>query len=496
MAEVSSFIVPEWGGIDARGKDLRTNRRSLNNPRRIENMTIDENGHLFMPRAAKLAHTFPSGEGRITQMQYLETPRGLLVQTTENNKVYHFRLPLTGQWETGDLNVTDLINLNVPNLIWAISSVGKGLFGNSTRGTGPHDGQTLEVEDWNNPTVTDISAEDLPREGQASFSTFWKGRRFVVVRGRQVWFSELNDHNNFPEDNTFRIGGDDGGNDWVTNPGFIQGMASWEDQLLFFLNSSVWMMSGGGDPNTWQLRDTLSTMGTIGGAWTLASTQYGVFSLGGQNQGDRSVYLFNGGTSEKVSEPVDNFIGGQVRATQQFGYYILSIGTDSEAHLQFLLFDILRRRWSAFTGYRYGVATPTPHGFFISDLNNLYHIEAGSRKSFPRKPGLNAKVTMGWEDERHPNKLTRFLGVKLSGKKSGGTPTVAITARLPNGESLTTGAQSLTEDTFDGLLLPLNFRGPAVEFDLEIVPDTDEDEVVIESLELMHSRKGEKLSRV
>lgn len=495
MGEPQAAIVSQWNGIDARGNDLRTTRKSLDHPRDMRNFALDDNGHLFMPPASELIHSFPSGDESIIQMQYVEDPRGIIIQM-ESGKVYHFNLPTTGNWDISDFDLTTLVSsLDRPEaLIWTISSLSKGIFGNAARGTSTG-GQTFEVEDDSGVSATEIT--DLPRDGQASFSVLWKGRRFVVVRGRQVWYSELNEHQDFPDDNTFRIGGDDGGNDWITNPGFVQGIATWEDTLLFFMNSSVWMLTGGSDPDTWQLRNTLADMGSDGGGWTLVPSQYGVFTFGGGNQGDRGVYNFQGSQAQKVSDPVFQLMGGSLRARNSYGSYILHTGRNSENQIQVLLYNFRNQRWVAYDGYRNSVSVPTPHGYFISDELDLYFVPSGSStpSEFPRKPNRDATVTLGWEDEGHPNGLVRYLGVKISGKKSGGEPTVQVAATIPAGITFTSTAVKLTTDTFDGLLLPLRFRGPGIELELTITPDTDDDEVLIESLELIHSRKGEKVSR-
>lgn len=501
MGEPTSAIVSQWNGLDTRGKNLRTSRKQLDLPRELVNLILDESGHLYMPRASELIHTMSSGDGIIVQIHFIYTPRGLVVQTADG-VLYHISIPTAEDSVTsGDLTVTELMTLNTTEETWSLSLDGYSLIGNSTRGTGPHDGQTIKIEDDGSGGVTssDVSSSDLPFDGQASYSTMWKGRRFVVTRGRQVHYSDLNEPLTFSENNYFDIGGDDYGSGWVENPGTVQGMVSWENVLLFFLNSSVWMMSGGGSPDSWQLQDTLPTMGNI--TWkTLQSTQHGVLTYGGANLGKRAIYNFRGNASsaEKTSTPVDELIAGELSSSQQFGNYILHTRQSSESDIQVLLLDLAEGNWSSFDGYRESVAAPTHSGFFITDNLNLYYTPGGSDtyRAFPRKPGRPAKVTLGWEDEGHVTGMVRFMGVKLSGKKSGGNPTVEVTARIPEGSSYSSDPVQLTNDVFDGFLLPLRLRGHAVEIELTITPDTDDDEVLIESLELISSRKGEKLSRV
>lgn len=501
MGAVEGIVTNTWQGLDARGRSTRSERNQLDAPRELVNMVVDENGHLFMPAASALGHSFPSGDTRIMQMGYVEDPRGIVIQM-ESGKVYHFGLPIGSQWEPADLDLTEIVaSLAAPDaLLWTISSIEKGIFGNATRGEGPHDGQTFEVEDDGTGTIvaTDVSANDLPEDGQASYSALWKGRRFVVVRGREVYFSELNQHQTFPEDNMFRIGGDDGSNDWVTNPGFVQGMATWEDILLFFMTSSVWMMSGGGGSDSWQLRDTISDMGTNGGAWTLVPTQYGVFSFGGGNQGDRGIYNFQGQTAKKISDPVFQVLSGPLRGRNSFGNYVLHGQSDTEDELQIYLYDYRRQLWTTFDGYRNSISIATPHGFFISDDLDLYHVPADSEtpSAFPRKSGRGGKVTVGWEDEGNIAGLVRILGIKVGGKRRGtGTPTIQATVRTPNGGVVTSAVTDIPTDSFDNLVLPVNIRGAAAEITLEITPSSDSSEVLLESLQLIYSRKGEKLSR-
>lgn len=497
MGSVEGIVTNVWKGLDARGRSTRSERNQLDAPRELVNMLVDENGHLLMPSASELVHSFDSAQGRVLQMGYIEHPRGILVQM-ETGKVYHFNLPISGSWSSTDLAVTDLIDLLAPDdPIWALSGINLGFFGNATRGAGPHTGQTITVDEDGTGAViaTDQSGPDLPQDGQASYSTFWKGRRFVVVRGRSVWFSELNQPLTYLEDNLFTIGGDDAGNDWPTSPGFVQGMVSWEDVLLFFLQSSVWMLTGGGDTDSWQLRDTIAAVGNSS-PWALQTTQHGVFTLGAGAQGDLGVYVFRGSSAEKVSSPVDELINGQIRSAQQFGYYILSVGKPSVDSLQFLLYDIRQKLWTSYDGFRHGVAVPTPHGFFVSDGLDLYFTPINDRRTFPRKSGRSGRVTLGWEDEGNTAGLVRILGVKVAGKRSGsGTPTIQATVRTPNGGLVTSPAVDVPTDVFDNLVVPVNVRGSAAEITLEITPGSDSSEVLIESLQLVYSRKGEKLSR-
>jgi len=491
---VEATLVTSWQGLDTRGKDLRTHRRELNVPRELVNFMLDENGHLYMPPAnAQLAYTFPSDDGRIESIRFLENPRGYIIQTLK--RLYWFNLPGAGSWSPSDLNVQTLVN-DIGDLanyrIWALSSGGYGLVGWTSRGSGPHDGNTWKIE-GDGPedvTITDVGSQ-VPREGQASYSALHNGRRFFVVRGRRVYFSELNEHLTFGEDNEFTVGGDDGGNTFIDNPGFVQGVVSWRDNLYLFMQGSVWALNGAG-PDSW----TMYRLPVIEGnasPWALVPTSEGIYTFAGRNLSNLGVYLFSGTHAQKVSEPVDELIAGRLSATHQWGYYILSTAQTGEDDIQLLLYDPGRQTWMSYDGWvRAEVCASTDPA--IADGLNLWIVEPNSQ-IIPRKSGRGAYITMGWADDGHPTGHVRFLAAKVSGKKSGGTPTLRVTARTPNGGIVVSDDHPLTTDTFDGMVIPINLRGHAAEMTLEVIPDTDDDTVLIESFQLIHSRKGEKVSR-
>lgn len=502
MGQVEILSSTHFEGLDRRGYGNRSDRNPLNVPRELVNMVVDRKGHLYMPRAVNAAvHTF-TGEGSILAMRYIETPRGVLIQTEDN--VHWLDLPTSGQW-SGPAT-TEVAATLAEKLwkIWAVSlNFSQGaLFGNAIRGTGSG-GQTFNIKLDTPIDVSNVST-GLPFDGRASFSSLYKGRRFVMEKGRSVWFSDLNEHLEFGDDSTFRIGGDDGGNSFVDNPGFVQGMISWEDVLLFFLSGSVWALAGNGPPpdGSWQLTTLLTRTGNMS-PWTLVSTGAATYSLMGENQGDVGVYEFTGSRADKISDPVEDLVTENLdgrgsdphQATRFFQQYILSTPRTNVGDVQLLLYDFIHRHWTSYDGYIRGYLCPTPHGLFVSDGLTVHYIDSSQPITLPRKSGRGGKIKLGIEDENHPTGFVRWMGVKISGKRKGsGTPTITATITTQGG-SVGSGTVDIPNDVFDGIVIPVNVRGHAIDLDLVITPTNDNQEVLIESVQVIYSRKGEKLSR-
>lgn len=487
---VEALVVPAFKGIHRPGLTGRiTTRRVLDEPREIYNFHLTDDGHLYMPAAPNLVHDF-SADGDIQTIHYLENPRGIIIQMS-NGKIYHYRLLAPTNEPPVPAEITLLATIDPAETewnIWVLDAGSYGLMGYCPRGSagaGP-DGDMWKIA-GTPPTATSLRST----VGRASYSTLFKGRRFWVTRGRQVWFSPLNQYDQPAEDN-FTIGGDDGGNGYEDNPGFVQGMIGWEDVLVFFLTGSVWILTGGG-PETWNLRQ-VQTMAGNSSSWTLMRTDDGVLTYGGGNLNDPGLYLFTGNNAVKISDVVDDYMRsiGHATATICGGRYVLGTSRAGADNRQFLLYQLKTKQWTAFDGFVKGTAAVMARRLYINGGGILYRID---QEIFPRAPGRGARITLGYQDDENPSGLVRYLGVKLAGRKWGtGVPTVTVTATTPDG-SVTSAPQNIGTDVFDNIVVPVNVRGAGVELTLEFTPAADDNELLIENVQVILSRKGEKVSR-
>lgn len=496
---VEAVTIAGFQGLDVRGRGaLRSERAPLNTPRELVNFHVDENEHLYMPRAVdNLIYDFGSDRW-VRSMHYLEGPRGLIVQLDDGD-IYRIPMALDGSGIIEPITAQPLVSMPSGEDTWNIWVNGcgsYGLMGYKPRGSaGPAtDGKTWQLEydgDEGDPlAVTDISGGDVP---EASYSMLHKGRRFTVGRGRDVEFSDLNQYVTFGEDSTFKVSGDDAGTGRRDNPGFVQGMVSFEDTLTIFLSNSVWLLTGS-TPENFRLRQVQTTIGNAR-SWTLERTEQGVLTYSGSQIQDRGVYLFTGNGAQKVSTPVDEFFRSLRPnvATFSADRYILAMNQSELDDTQLLIYDLGGRRWTTMDGYRKGAVTQGG-SLLISDQGAIYSL-APNDSLVRRAPGRGARVTLGWHDDRNPTGLVRWVGLKLSGWTEGsGSVTATLTVKTPNGgekiESTT-----LPSGVFDGHVMPLNIRGSAAEFTLELNPSSDDMHALIESIQLVNSRKGEKVSR-
>jgi hypothetical protein len=500
---VEGYVVNQFRGISRPGlTDRISSRRQLDTPTEMYNFHLTRDGHLYMPVAAELVHDF-SAEGVIRSVHYIETPRGLIVQMS-SGKIFHIAIepPSSTTFAldgSGNLIIKHVATMGVGEEEWPlwVNGIGIGggtLMGYAPRGTaGPDgDGRTWLLDGpFDDPVTTDLTATVTPT---ASYSTVYKGRRFWVKRGRTVYFSELNDHTSArPSDNTFRISGDDAGESWLNNSGFVQGMVSWEDVLVFFLSGSVWMLTGS-SPENYALRQVQTITGNRA-AQTLARTDEGVITFGGNNLNAPGVYLFTGSNAVLLSEAVGDYMQsmGSIRsATISGDRYIISSGRSSPDGRQFLIYDLRTQEWTAFDGFVRGAATTQSSRIVVSGEGKLYR---NTGIIFPRAPGRGARYISGFEDEGNPTGLVRYLALKVSGRRYGtGSPTITVTVRTDRG-TYASAPVVIPNDVFEGLVVPLNVRGSAVRIELEITPANDNNEVLIENLQLVMSRKGEKVSR-
>lgn len=503
MGKVDSLLVTSFKGVDVRSQaHLRTERSQLDTPRELVNFHVDSRGNLFLPRAdATQIHDF-GANGPVVRMTWCYA--GIIVQTVTG--VYLLEYGTVGgvdaMFPDPPVLLQTLDTGEVP--IW-VNSVGTTIyFGYSTRGAMADAGATYKaVPDGSGGwTVTDISAND-PLTGKVSLSVMFKGRRFIAGRGEQIYYSDLNDPETFGVDSTFEIGGDDGATSFDEYIGTIQGMYTWEDVLVFFMRSTVWVLTGGG-PDTWNLRQVQTTYGSSG-PWTLARMEPGLFRYY-QLKGDPGIFVFQGSTSRKVSDQIDPYLEGfspndvpkgnpySWQATTWSERYYLALSKDLASDIQVLCFDVGTSQWTTFDGFTQGCLCNDQNGMLFSVGNVIYN--ARESDLLPRAPGRTGKITLGYFDQDNPYGMFRTMAVKLMarGEATGvGTCDVTMTASLPDGTG-TSETKALDFDSYDSLVFPIDIRGQSVEIEFSF--DADDDvSVLVESVELVISRKGEKVSR-
>lgn len=507
MGQLEALQVSSWEGLSRPGRGgMLSDRKAIDTPRDLINLHPTEDGYLWLPPAyTRTIHEFAASHGPIVQVEYVDLPRGIIIQTQTDIYFYGFTSSVQPDFPT-----ETIIHVATPNNmgggpwpVWVNSVSGKHfLVGYSPRGGGSGDGQTWRVEydDFALRTgilVTDISA-NVPF---ASMSTLYKGRRFVVNRGRTVSFSNLNDFETFGVDSVFTLGGDDAGDSFQTNPGDVQGMVSYEDVFILFMTRSIWMLSGSG-PNTWQLRQLESPVGCAS-QWTIVSTTHGVFFLGGGSELDLGIYVLRGTSIAKVSQSVDPFFRLlterdilRMRGVFAAGRYIFSdprLDTSREVYL----YSVDTGKWTTFDGYSAEGPTVAAIGnrLYVTQGPGVYSSGGEQTQPIFHRYGATrrGRLVLGWEDDQHPTGHVRFLAFKLSGKTNVGTASVSVTSRTDLG--VVSEAKDLTMDLYEGLVFPIQLRGHAIELEVEITPSTADQEVFIEHADLIISRKGEKVSR-
>lgn len=507
MGQLEALRVTSWNGLSRPGRGgMISDRKSLDTPRDLINLHPTEDGYLWLPPAyTQTINEFAASHGPLVQVQYVDHPRGIIIQTQTDIYFYGFASSIQPNFPTGTIiHVATPNNMSEgPWPVW-VNSVHDQHFlvGYSPRGGYSGDGQTWRV-DYDDPalrtgiTVTDISA-DVPF---ASMSTLYKGRRFVVNRGRTVSFSDLNELETFGVDSKFTLGGDDAGESFQTNPGDVQGMVSYEDVFLLFMTRSIWMLSGSG-PDTWQLRQLESPVGCAS-QWSLVATTHGVFFLGGQSELDLGIYLLRGTSITKISHDIDPFLRLnterdvlRMRGVFTGGRYIFA-DPRPDTEREVYLYSVDTGKWTTFDGF--GGDSPViasiSSRIYVTHGSGLYRTNAGEYQPVFHRYGATtrARMVLGWEDNQHPTGHVRFMAFKLSGKTNVSTAAVSVTATTDLGAVTT--VKNLTTELYEGLVFPIQLRGHAIELEIEITPETSAQEVFIEHAELIISRKGEKVSR-
>lgn len=488
----ASEIVTEFQGL-RHGRDpvsAFSDRRALDTPRELVNLLHDEHQHLWMPAAATATdefYTFATGTRirRIVNIATANIGQGLLVQ--KDTEVSFFDTSVAtpspvvliaslGTEDTVWVNATDEATyIGTPANTWKVVRNLDGTFTVSNPAGQPH--------------------------GFHSYS--YRGRRFVLQRNQTVKFSEINQPETFLADSWFEVGGDQTGGSWEVHPGSVVALMEYEDVLLIFMTNSVWVLTGS-SPENFRLRRTNSLVG----AWardTLVRVPDGIMFVGGTPRGEMGVYLFSGNQSIEVGEEVGGFFrdwthvsGSFTEANSRFhairyrGRYLLSArGPDVDRQVYAYALDT--RKWSTLGGFSQGPALAlgrygtTLDRLFLTNGLTIYET-FGPMLRAPSAPA--GRVVVGWHDQGRPSGFVRFLGLKVGAWSPAGAVSLEYDLRVPMGNKA--AAQALSVDFHDHQVLPVNLRGHALEADLRMVGSS---ESLLESVELVFARKGEKMSR-
>lgn len=517
-------VVSQFEGIYAGPRrPLHTDRRPLNTPRDLKNLLVDDQGHLWMPKAPDKLDGNLGATGRITQIVWTVIG-GKFAQ--QGNKLFASdRTPgeipsQSGTWTWTEI-ISDLGGTDKPLWFTTFGYADPNVTDRVYAGNASHTWR-IEYTGSDSWSVTDLTTELDGFHGWASFQHL--GRRWIARDNQLIYFSGINQPEEFDEESFINIGGGSTGKDASTFPGEVTGFFFWEGNLGIMCAGSIWLLSGT-TLNTFHLQRFAHDIGSQG----RTDLHYhdigrGMAFLGGERDGSMGVYVFRGSRPEKISQPIDEFfhtwqatydtvpasseqdpyvrvrdeIGQFANATRYRNYYVLSF-SPADPDREVYAYNLDNGRWSTFTGWGQGPAIVTVHDYYYpqrlligTDDGDIH----SATEPFPRRPGQDASFVIGWVDGQRPLGLTRFLGLKLHGWRTGsGTPTVTVGVATDNGGSASRGPFDLPDDVFKGFVLPINVRGAAIEITVTISPTQDDDQVLIEGLELITSRKGEKLPR-
>jgi hypothetical protein len=468
-------------------------RGPLDTPRELLNFLHDEHGQLWLPDPAQNVW-LNFGVG--SQIRHVANVSGTNIGTT-------MLIQLDGAVYMVDTNTPG----TTPQLV--VGGVGDDRVWVNTMdqavyiGTGAGTWKIIRAVDGEGP-YTSTAMPDQPA-GHHSYN--YKGRRFVFRRANYtVYFSEINQPETFLEDSRFVVGGDQTGGSWSVHPGSPVALVEHEDVLLLFLTQSVWALTGD-SPQNFRLRRT----NAVHGCWardTIVRTDDGIMFLGGTPNGEMGVRLFTGNQAIDVSEEIGGFFrdwtmvsGNFVEANRRFtavrwrGRYLLSargVAPDRQVYV----YDLGQRKWSTFGGWSQGPAmalirsqstAPGLDRLVMTNGNDIYVTDRPLVRAPSAPPG---RIILGWHDQGRPAGMTRFFGLKVGAWRAGGTGTLTVTSRVPNASRV--GVRTVTTDVHEHAILPIAMRGHAVELELELAASGN---ALLEHLELVTSRKGEKMSR-
>lgn len=497
----SSETVHAWKGL-LYGKDPRpafSQRATLDEPRDLLNLVHNEHGHLWLPpalAAGDLLHTFGSG----TRVRHIANVAnegaggvgtGLIVQV--DRTVYIFNTSAADVSASRETLIADVLD---DDTIWINATEVATYIGTQNhtwKVTGPEGSRVVN---------------DLTSSTEHGFHSYsYQGRRFIIQRRQTVKFSGINQPQTFGVDDTFTVGGDQTGGSWQTHPGSVVALHEIEDVLLIFCTNSVWALTGS-SPDNFRLRRTNSDVG----CWSrdsIVRTQEGVLFVGGTPRGEMGVYLFTGNSSVPVSDEIAGFFrdwstddGSFQDASRLFSAvrwkdrYILAADTVA-GDRQVYVYDLRSRAWSTLSEFDSGVtvavgrndntATGGLDRLTVASGLSLYVTNAPLARA-PSAP--DGKVLVGWHDQGRPAGLLRFLAAKVGAWSPTATGTLDARFEVPGQAGA--WVDSLLSNFHEHRVLPVAARGKALEVDLRL---TGAGEAIIESLEVIMSRKGEKISR-
>lgn len=497
----ASETVHGWKGL-LYGKDPQpafSERATLDEPRELLNLVHNEHGHLWLPPAlvdGDLLHTFPSGT-RVRHIANVATANvgtALIVQV--DSAVFIFNTSAadveasketlvadTGSGDTVWINATEVaVYIGTQTKTWKVT----GLQGSRA--------------------ISDITSST--QQGFHSYT--YRGRRFVMQRTGAtgiVKFSEINQPQTFEADSEFTVGGDQTGGSWQDHPGSVVAFHEVEDVLLIFCTNSIWALTGS-SPDNFRLRRTNSDVG----CWSrdsIVRTSEGILFMGGTPRGEMGVYLFTGNQSLSVSDEISGFFrdwstadGSFEDASRLFSAtrwkdrYILAADT-VDGDREVYVYNLRSRTWSTLDGFTSGVtvavgrndntATGGLDRLTVASGLSLY-VTASPLVRAPSSP--EGRVLTGWHDQQRPAGLLRFLAAKVGAWSPTAAGTLDARFNVPGLNGSWVGA--LLADFHEHHVLPVAARGKAIEVDLRV---TGAGEAIIESLEVVMSRKGEKISR-
>lgn len=513
-----AIIITEFEGM-VRGRrtaQARSLRRNLDTPYDLTNLLIDENGHLWLPRAHDaILHNF-AGTGRIRKISNITAPdSAILVQVDQ--ALYALNTTAAGPYTP----VLLVSNLGDETPVWVNSfqDLDYTLVGN-------------ETNTWK---ITSISAAATAVATTHGFASYvYKGRRWVAVRGSElIHYSDLNTPETFGADSSFAVGGDYLGGDWSEDPGSPTGFAELGDNLVIFMSQAIYLL-GGTDPDRMQLNRTNSMVG----CWareTIVQTEHGIMFFGGTPRNEFGIYSFTGSQSELVSAPVSAFfrrweqlhdttLNSIFQYANKFFHcfrwndiLIFSAegmrAVEGDIHDVFI-YDLVRQTWTTFGGWANGPRVGGVREFGKADALLVTEGDQLRTTVYPlcRASNVNGTAILGWHDEQDPYGFRRFIGVKIYAWKSAisvGNPTITVKASTPDADPLMSGPDprevtsgpvsvpfvQYANTPASPLVFPINLRGQSIRLTITVDPSDPTDEVLIESVQLIYSGKGQKLSR-
>lgn len=471
-------------------------RRPLDTPRELVNLVHDEHGQLWMPPALDtpdLFHTFAAGD-RVKHMANVAvTTVGLALIVQIDNAVFIFD---TANPDPSSTVETLIADVGSGDTIWVNATdpaVYIGVQQKTWKVTGAAGARV----------VTEITGSTQ----QGFHSLAYKGRRFVLQRQTTVKFSDLNAPETFDPDSEFQVGGDQTGGSWQTSPGSVVALVEIEDVLLVCCTNSIWALTGT-HPENFRLRRTNSDVG-VWSRDSIVRTQDGLLFVGGTPRGEMGVYLFTGNQSVPVSDEIAGLFRDWSTDTDAAGHfedasrrfsavrwkdrYILA-ATEVNDDRQVYVYHLKSRVWSTMDGYPDGTCVNVARfggaldRLLLAHGNSIYvtHYQMARSETNP-----SGRVTLGWHDQGRPAGMVRFLGAKVGvWVEPGAVVDLDMDAAVPNGS--TSKNSAIPVDFHHHTVVPVKLRGKALEVALEI---TGGDEALLESFELVMSRKGEKMSR-